>query len=127
MFYIPLHLHPAFYLVLFYMELQVRSLGWEHPQRRRWQSTPGFLLGKSHGQRSLANCSPEGHKSVGQVLATKPPSQWEKKIKSTVFPIYTMLLSLSHVCAGFFFLLPTCLFILYSFSSLTIYHRIISC
>ena len=71
MFYIPLHLHPAFYLVLFYMELQVRSLGWEHPQRRRWQSTPGFLLGKSHGQRSLLGYSPKGRKRVGHDLGTK--------------------------------------------------------
>ena len=28
--------------------------------RRKWQSTPGFLLGKSHGQRSLAGYSPWG-------------------------------------------------------------------
>ena len=28
------------------------------PGRRKWQSTPVFLLGKSHGQRSLAGYSP---------------------------------------------------------------------
>ena len=28
--------------------------------RRKWQSTPGFLLGKSRGQRSLAGYSPWG-------------------------------------------------------------------
>ena len=32
------------------------------PWRRKWQPTPGFLPGKSHGQRSLAGYSPWGHK-----------------------------------------------------------------
>ena len=30
--------------------------------RRAWQPTPVFLLGESHGQRSLAGYSPWGHK-----------------------------------------------------------------
>ena len=32
------------------------------PWRRKWQPTPGFLPVKSHGQRSLAGCSPQGHR-----------------------------------------------------------------
>ena len=36
----------------------VRKIPW----RRKWQPTPVFLLGKSHGQRSLAGYSPWGHK-----------------------------------------------------------------
>ena len=28
------------------------------PRRRAWQPTPVFLPGESHGQRSLAGCSP---------------------------------------------------------------------
>ena len=32
------------------------------PWRRKWQATPVFLLEKSHGQRSLADCSPWCHK-----------------------------------------------------------------
>ena len=32
------------------------------PWRRKWHPTPVFLPGKSHGQRSLAGCSPWGHK-----------------------------------------------------------------
>ena len=32
------------------------------PWRRKWQPTPAFLPGKSHGQRSLAGDSPWGHK-----------------------------------------------------------------
>ena len=32
------------------------------PWRRKWQPTPVLLPGKSHGQRSLAGCSPWGCK-----------------------------------------------------------------
>ena len=32
------------------------------PWRRKWQPTPVFLPGKSHGQRSLGSYSPWGHK-----------------------------------------------------------------
>ena len=40
------------------------------PWRRKWQPTPGFLLGESHGQRSLAGCSPWGRER----LSAHPPS-----------------------------------------------------
>ena len=36
----------------------VRKIPWS----RKWQSTPVFLSGESHGQRSLAGYSPWGHK-----------------------------------------------------------------
>ena len=45
------------------------------PWRRKWQPTPVFLPGKSHGQRSLVGCSPWGHKRVGHNLATKQQQQ----------------------------------------------------
>ena len=32
------------------------------PWRRKWQPVPAFFPGKCHGQRSLASCSPWGHK-----------------------------------------------------------------
>ena len=52
-------------------ETQVQSLGWEDPLwRRKWQLTPVFLPGKSHGQRSLAGYSPWGCKRIGWDLAT---------------------------------------------------------
>ena len=35
---------------------------WKIPWRRKWQPTSVFLPGKSHGQRSLAGCSPWGRK-----------------------------------------------------------------
>ena len=45
-------------------ETWVRSLGWEDPLRRKWQSIPVLLPGKSHGQKSLAGYSPWGHKEL---------------------------------------------------------------
>ena len=34
----------------------------QYSWRRKWQSTPVFLPGESHGQRSLAGYNPWGHK-----------------------------------------------------------------
>ena len=39
--------------------------------RRKWQSTPVFLLGKSHGQGSLVGYSPWHPKRIGHDLVTK--------------------------------------------------------
>ena len=50
------------------------------PRRRKWQLTPVFLPGKSHGQRSLAGSSPWGHKRIRHDSATKQqqinPTMW---------------------------------------------------
>ena len=43
-------------------ETQVQSLGWEDPWRRKWQPTPVFVPGESHGQRVLVGYSPRGCK-----------------------------------------------------------------
>ena len=45
-------------------EIWVQSLGQEDPWKRKWQPTPVFLPGKSHGQRSLEGYSPWGHKEL---------------------------------------------------------------
>ena len=39
-------------------ETWVRSLGGEDPLEEEMQPTPAFLLGESHGERSLAGLSP---------------------------------------------------------------------
>ena len=39
----------------------VRKIPW----RRKWQPTPVFLPGKSHGRRSLVGHGPQGHKESG--------------------------------------------------------------
>ena len=46
-------------------ETWVRSLGWEDPLEKDMATTPVFLPGKSHGQRSLVGCSPYGCKELG--------------------------------------------------------------
>ena len=48
-------------------ETWVQSLGWEDPLDKKWQPTPVFLPGKSHGQRSLVGYSPWGRKSQTQL------------------------------------------------------------
>ena len=42
-------------------ENQVQPLGWEDPLEKG-QTTPVFLLGESHEQRSQVGYSPQGHK-----------------------------------------------------------------
>ena len=37
---------------------------WEIPWRRKWQPTPVFLAGKSHGQKSLESYNPGGLKEL---------------------------------------------------------------
>ena len=45
------------------------------PWRRKWQPTPVFLPGKSHGQRRPMAYSSGGHKTVRRNLATKQQQQ----------------------------------------------------
>ena len=42
----------------------VQSLGWEDPLEKKWQPTPVFLPGESHGQRSLAGYSLWGSREL---------------------------------------------------------------
>ena len=46
------------------------------PWRRKWQPAPVFLLGKSHGQRSLAGYSPRGRKVLDM---TEHLSTWSSE------------------------------------------------
>ena len=59
----------------------VRKIPW----RRKWQPTPVFLPGKSHGQRSVAGYSPWGHKESD----TKPKTTTtiiQRNIFIVIFP-----------------------------------------
>ena len=60
----------------------VRNIPW----RRKWQSTPVFLPGKSHGQKSLVSYSPWGCKRVGYDLVTKQQQQIHPKQPSPLQP-----------------------------------------
>ena len=47
-------------------ETQVQFPGWEDPLEKGMTTTPVFLPGEFHGQRSLAGYSPRGRKRVGR-------------------------------------------------------------
>ena len=49
----------------------VRKIPW----RMKWQLTPVFLPGESHGQRSLAGYSPKGHNTVRHNWVTEHTHQ----------------------------------------------------
>ena len=51
-------------------ETRVQSLDQEDPWRRKWQPTPVFLAGESHGWRSLVGYSPWGRKESDMTKAT---------------------------------------------------------
>ena len=55
----------------------VRKISW----RRKWQPTPVFLPGKSHGRRSLVGYSPWGHKE-------SDIAEWLNWTKLNIFCIY---------------------------------------
>ena len=64
-------------------ETQVQSLGQEYPLEKEVASsriTPGFLPGKSHGQRSLAVCNPWGHKELDMTYRLNNNSYIKKQI-----------------------------------------------
>ena len=52
------------------------------PWRRKWQSTPVFLPGKSHRQRRLAGYCPWSHKRVRHNLVTKQQQIYNKNSDS---------------------------------------------
>ena len=52
-------------MALFHSFLGLSNRVGKIPWRRKWQPIPVFLPGESHGQRSLAGYSPQGHKESG--------------------------------------------------------------
>ena len=60
----------------------VRKMLW----RKKWKPIPVFLPGKFHGQRSLAGCSPWGHKEsdMTEQLSTRAHSVHSVKCGSLV-------------------------------------------
>jgi len=48
----------------------IRNMVRKIPWRRKWQPTPVFLPGKSHGQRSLVGYSPQGCKELDMTKVT---------------------------------------------------------
>ena len=50
------------------------------PWRRAWGPTPVFLPGESHGQRSLAGCSPWGRKESDTAETTEHKHAFYSKV-----------------------------------------------
>ena len=59
-------------------------LGQEEPHEEAWQPTAEFLPGDSHGQRSLAGCSPWGRKELDLTKATKHACAHVKWLTSSI-------------------------------------------
>ena len=49
----------------------VQSLDWEDPLEEGMATLSIFLPGESHGQKSIAGCSAEGHKELDMTEATQ--------------------------------------------------------
>ena len=73
-------------------ETQVRPLDREDPWRKKEQPTPVFLLGNSHGQRSLVGYSPWGSKRVGYNLVAKQQNTLIKRRRNS---------HLKYICTKF--------------------------
>ena len=52
------------------------------PWRRKWQPTPVFLPGKSHGRRSLAGCSPRGCKESDTTEHTQQHNNSQHRVNA---------------------------------------------
>ena len=62
-------------------DMPVGSLGQEDPLEEKWQLTPVFLPGESHGQRSLVGYSPWGHKESDVTEATEHGRSFKRKLR----------------------------------------------
>ena len=71
------------------------------PERQKWQLTPVFLPGKSHGQRSSAGYRPWDHKESGMTEQLNKPCTWKMAWKTKRS---TISLSLTLFCSLFPFL-----------------------
>ena len=56
------------------------------PWRRKWKPTPVFLPGKSHGQRSLASCSPWGCRELHMTDCSTQQQVFESAVSSRLTP-----------------------------------------
>ena len=64
------------------------------PGRRKWLSTPIFLPGESHGQRSLVGYSPWGHKELDMTERPTHTNVTHSLVASDQFSLSVMFDSL---------------------------------
>ena len=77
------------------------------PCRRKWQPTPVFLPEKSHGQRSLADYSPQGCKDTTEQMSTRMSTLLVRCIAaisflvSSTYTFFPLTLYMSHLSIFF--------------------------
>ena len=76
----------------------VRKIPW----RRKWQLTPVFFPGKSHGQRILEDYSPWGYRRVKHDLATKQQQYIIRQLMSLPPLATSFKQSFVHISQYFF-------------------------
>ena len=93
-------------------ETRVESLDQEDPLERTCQSTPVFLPRGSHGQRSLAGCSPWGRRELD---TTETPGTQHTRLQGAYTPMggknITELHTLKNKSDSFFLTFTILLFI----------------
>ena len=57
------------------------------PWRRKWQPTPVFLPGESHGQRNLVGYSPWGHEELDMTKGTETRTGTNRKKQMETAPL----------------------------------------
>ena len=72
----------------------VRKIPW----RRAWQPTPVFLPGESHGQRSLVDYSPWGHKESDMSEVTEHACTHRAYLKPTTWKLQFNRTFRSFIC-----------------------------
>ena len=70
------------------------------PWRRKWQLTLVFLLGKSHGQKSLLDYSPWGFKESDRTEQPNTHTHLKKRERVRSSPLKVELLFLILMCSS---------------------------
>ena len=77
------------------------------PWRRKWQPTPVFLPGESHGQRSLAGYSPWGRKELDTTEHINSLPHTAKGLWAHGLTLPNMKRGVPHLCGGGTWLSPS--------------------
>ena len=90
---------------------QVRKIPW----KRKWQLTPVFLPGKSHGQRDY---SPWGRQRVGHNLSTKAVTKEQQQQQHELPRWFSLLFRFPQLPLSFLL----CFFLLHSTNHSSVYY-----
>ena len=72
------------------------------PWRRKWQPTPAFLPGKSHGQKSLAGYSTRGHKKCWTRLSMNTYSKVKASlVQHTGYSMHVFFIQETHASKAY--------------------------